>query len=63
MLNQEIETIRESFEDFSSDLEDHRLARNKLHSIEEILFFGAMQLTPLPTRCSDYGFCRNGRNL
>ncbi len=38
MLNQEIETIRESFEDFSSDLEDHRLSRNKLHSIEEILF-------------------------
>ncbi len=34
----EIEELRESFEDFSSQVIGHRLERNKLHNVEEILF-------------------------
>lgn len=37
MLRGVIEDIRESFEDFSSELGDHRIERNKLHRVEEIL--------------------------
>lgn len=33
-----VEELRESFEDFSAHVTDHRLERNKLHSLEEILF-------------------------
>lgn len=38
MFHEDIDIIRESFEDFSSDLGDHRIERNKLHGVEEILF-------------------------
>ena len=34
----ETEDLRESFEDFISQINDHRLDRNKLYSVEEILF-------------------------
>ncbi|WP_341763816.1 hypothetical protein [Candidatus Tisiphia endosymbiont of Beris chalybata] len=33
------EELRESFEDFINGINDHRVDRNKLHSVEEILFF------------------------
>jgi predicted transposase YbfD/YdcC len=33
-----LEEIRESFQDFSEKLGDHRINRNKRHSVEEILF-------------------------
>jgi len=33
----DLEELRESFEDFSDHLPDHRLERNKLHRVEEIL--------------------------
>jgi predicted transposase YbfD/YdcC len=33
-----LEDLRESFEDFSTHITDHRITRNKLHSVEEILF-------------------------
>lgn len=33
-----LEDLRESFEDFSDQLTDPRIERNKLHSVEEILF-------------------------
>lgn len=32
-----IEELRESFEDFKEQVSDHRVERNKLHSVEEIL--------------------------
>ncbi|WP_341763535.1 ISAs1 family transposase [Candidatus Tisiphia endosymbiont of Beris chalybata] len=32
------EELRESFEDFINGINDHRVDRNKLHSVEEILF-------------------------
>lgn len=38
MDNNEFEAIRESFDDFRSEIEDHRLDRHKLHSVSEILF-------------------------
>lgn len=38
MREEEIREIQESFLDFSSQLSDHRLDRNKLHGVEEILF-------------------------
>lgn len=33
-----IDTIRESFEDFSSNIGDYRIDRNKLHGVHEIIF-------------------------
>ena len=44
----EIEELRESFEDFSSQVIGHRLERNKLHNVEEILF---LTLTAIICRC------------
>lgn len=38
MFHEDRESIRESFEDFSSNLGDPRMERNKLHALEEILF-------------------------
>lgn len=38
MFDEDIDSIKESFEDFSRDLGDHRLERNRLHGVEEILF-------------------------
>lgn len=37
-MKKSIDDIRESFEDFSEDLGDHRRERCKLHGVEEILF-------------------------
>lgn len=47
----ELEDLRESFKDFSSGIPEHRLDRNKLHSIEEILF---LTLTAIICGCEGW---------
>lgn len=37
-MEESLEELRESFEDFSAQVTDHRVNRNKLHSVEAILF-------------------------
>ena len=37
-VDMSIEELRESFEDFSDHLPDHRTGNNKRYSVEEILF-------------------------
>ena len=59
------ENLREVSKNNTTIIIAHRLST--IVDADQILVLekgnGAMQLTPLPTRCSDYGFCRNGRNL
>lgn len=47
----DIENLRESFEDFSSGIPEHRVDRNKLHPISEILF---LTLTALICGCDGW---------
>jgi predicted transposase YbfD/YdcC len=46
-----IEDLRDSFEDFSSGIPEHRVDRNKLHSISEILF---LTLTAIICGCEGW---------
>ena len=45
------EDLRESFKDFSSGISEHRLDRNKLHPMEEILF---LALTAIICGCEGW---------
>lgn len=50
-MKESIESIRESFEDFSDELGDHRIDRCKLYSVEEILF---LTLTAVISGCDGW---------
>lgn len=47
----DIEELRDSFKDFSLNIPEHRVDRNKLHSIEEILF---LTLTAIICGCEGW---------
>lgn len=50
-MKESVESIRESFEDFSEELGDHRIDRCKLYSVEEILF---LTLTAVISGCDGW---------